>query len=147
VHGPATDHYTTLISQDVLNKAAKKLISSIVRHKTTAGCELSTLDLVGHRRGPERALWRRKQARSDAAEARLSVRAIIDCDYSTVIFNDTRHHDEYMRTMTKTLKAGLLASGQGWSEAWSEDGASEYVHVPIESRDDSVFNLQLGRVD
>jgi hypothetical protein len=38
VHGPATDHYTTLISQDVLNKAAKKLISSMVRHKTTAGC-------------------------------------------------------------------------------------------------------------
>jgi hypothetical protein len=43
-HGPPTDHYTTLISQDVLNKAAKKLISSMVRHKTTAGCELSTVD-------------------------------------------------------------------------------------------------------
>ncbi|KAJ7878838.1 hypothetical protein B0H14DRAFT_2567130 [Mycena olivaceomarginata] len=43
-----------------------------------------------------------KQARSDAADARLSVRATIDCDYSTVIFNETRHHNEYMRTMTDT---------------------------------------------
>ncbi|KAJ7364818.1 hypothetical protein DFH08DRAFT_799133 [Mycena albidolilacea] len=94
----------------------------MVRHKTIAGCELSTVDLVGHIRRPERALWRRKQARSDAAEARLSVRAIIDCDYSMVIFNNTRHHDEYMRTTTTTLKAGLLESGRAWSEVWSEDG-------------------------
>ncbi|KAJ7878830.1 hypothetical protein B0H14DRAFT_2567121 [Mycena olivaceomarginata] len=90
-------------------------VNLIHGHKTTAGCELSTVDLVGHRRRPECVLWRQKQVRSDAAEVRLSVRAIIDCDYSTVIFNDTRHHDEYMRTTTTTLKAGLLASGQAES--------------------------------
>jgi hypothetical protein len=116
VHGPVTDHYKTLGCPEQSGEKVSLIHGQAQNHSRLRAVHR------GHRRRPERARWRRKQARSDAAETRLFVRAIIDCAYSTVNLNDPMHHDEYMRTTTMTLKARLLESGRAWSEVWSEDG-------------------------